>query len=60
MDSYDTIKKFDNIIRLRRCVIYHPVMNVKDYACMKYLDGKVVKTSKPILPVYLYLRVCPN
>ena len=60
MNSEDTIKKFDNLIRLRKCVNYHPVMNVKDYACMKYLDGARVKSRRPLLPIHFYLRPCEN
>ena len=60
MNSGDIIKKFDNIVRLRHCVVYHPVMNVKDYACMKYLDGNRYGSRSALLPAYHYLRPCVN
>jgi len=60
MNSEETIKKFDNIIRLRHCIDYHPVMNVKDYACMKYLDGERYGSKSAILKVFYYLRPCAN
>ena len=60
MNSEDTVKKFTNIILLRRCVNYHPIMNAKDYACMKYLDGKRYGTKSALLSAWYYLKPCLN
>ena len=60
MNSEDTIKKFENIIRLRHCIDYHPVMNTKDYACMKYLDGKRYGSQSRLILIRYYLRPCVN
>ena len=57
MNSEDTIKKFDNIVRLRHCIGYHPIMNPKDYVAMKYLEGNRYKSKSALLPVHFYLNM---
>lgn len=56
MDSLDAIRKFDDIVQLRCCILYHPVMNVRDYAAMKYLDSNAYTSKSALVRIHFYLN----
>ena len=61
MNSDDTIRKFENIVKLRHVVDYRPVIhNTKWYACIKYLDGHICLAVKSLLPIHFYLTFGQN
>ena len=61
MDSQDTIRKFENIVRIRSCAPYNPLTHgIKWYACIKYLDGHICLAIKSLLPIHTYLELGKN
>lgn len=61
MNSDDTIRKFDNIVKLRRAITYNPLIHsIKWYACIKCLDGKRYGSRSALKPAYYNLTICAN
>ncbi len=60
-DGDYTVRKFDDLVNLRRAVDYRPIIhNTRWYACIKYLDGHICLLVKSLLPIHFYLELGKN